>query len=77
MRKTPYNIEIKYSLTQKIGLFLIVISPISLLIMFAGAGILPSNIVFVGHWAALLGIFTITPFGLIVFFIGTWFYTEK
>lgn len=55
---------------QKAGLILALIPPITLAIMFAG--LLPSRVIFVGHWFATAALLTITPLGLILYFIGRW-----
>lgn len=61
---------ISHGAIRKAGLILALIPPIALAVMLAG--LLPSRVVFAGHWFAAAALLTITPFGLILYFIGRW-----
>lgn len=72
---------IEYRSLQTVGIILFLISPIAFAIILADGGlgfhILSSSTVMLGHWAAIAGMLTLTPVGLVLFLIGTWLNSRK
>lgn len=76
MQSSLHKTGIEYSSIQKTGIVLFLISPLTFALILADVGlgihVLSPDMVMGGHYLAIGGMLTLTPIGLILFFIGGW-----
>lgn len=81
MQSSLQKTGIKHSLLQKVGIVLFLISPLAFAIVFVdvalgshifSSNIFPRNMIMGVHWGSILGMLTLSPIGIILFFIGVW-----
>ena len=76
MQSSLHKIGIEPSALQKTGIILFLISPLAFAIILADVGlgvhILSSHMALGGHWLAIFGMLTLSPIGIILFFMAGW-----
>jgi hypothetical protein len=69
--------EIKFNSIQHFGLVLLLLSPAIYALGIAGLFVFPSTKLGEVTITAMVGMFTLSPIGLIVFIIGSWINSKK
>ena len=81
MQSSLHKIGIEPSALKKTGIILFLISPLAFAIILADVGlgfrIFSSNMVLGGHWLAIAGMLTLSPIGIILFFMAGWLKSGK
>lgn len=81
MQSSLHKIGIEPTALKKTGIILFLISPLAFAIILADVGlgfhIFSSNMVLGGHWLAIAGMLTLSPIGIILFFMAGWLKSGK